>query len=402
MSCRLTDPMVALVQRVAATCMLLLLWTIGWPADAATLNDGPRVALVIGNAGYRTMPLTNPVNDARAVADALQRLGFKVIRRENASQQQMHDAVREFGDALKGGVGLFYFAGHGVQVKGSNFLIPVDAAIEREDEVPYKAFDVGLVLAKMETAKNPLNIVILDACRNNPFARGSRSATRGLAQIDAPTGSIVAFATAPGAEAADGSGANGLYTSHLLQHMATPGLKVEDVFKRTRVAVKQSSNGKQIPWESTSLEGDFYFKPPSGGVPAANAPAAASAEAEVWSLVSQSDTPSAYRAYLERYPAGAHAEEAKKRVAAAASVASDGRACNGPPCPGVALDQRLLVLGRGSADGPGQPRGAQLGIPGRARHALCASAQSGSRAARHRRGKSRRARRRRNLCHLAR
>lgn len=295
----------------------------GAAAQAASLDSGPRVALVMGNAAYRSMPLTNPVNDARAVADALDKLGFKVIRLENATQQQMADAVHQFGDALKDGVGLFYFAGHGVQVKGNNYLIPVDAAIEREDEVPYKAFDVGQVLAKMESAKNPLNIVILDACRNNPFARGSRSATTGLAQMDAPTGSIVAFATAPGAEAADGSGGNGLYTTYLLQNIATPGLKVEEVFKRTRVAVKQRSNGRQIPWESTSLEGDFYFKPPSGGAPAATGPVVV--EAEAWSLVSEANNPSAYRAYLERYPNGAHVDEARTRIARLGTVASVGR-----------------------------------------------------------------------------
>ena len=309
------------------TALLALLWVWAAQAQAATLDSGPRVALVIGNAGYRTMPLTNPVNDARAVADALDKLGFKVIRVENATQQQMFEAVREFGDALGGGVGLFYFAGHGVQVKGHNYLIPVDAAIEREDEVAFKAFDVGQVLAKLEAAKNPLNIVILDACRNNPFARGSRSAATGLAQMDAPTGSIVAFATAPGAEAADGSGGNGLYTTHLLRNMATPGLKVEDVFKRTRVAVKQDSEGRQIPWESTSLEGDFYFQPPGAG--AAAVAAAPTAEAEAWSLVSAADSASAYRAYLEKYPGGAHADEARRRAARVDAATVTAR--EGPP-----------------------------------------------------------------------
>lgn len=308
-----------------AACALLLLAFAAVAAQAAALDSGPRVALVIGNAGYRTMPLANPINDARAVADTLGKLGFKVISVNNASQKQMFEAVRQFGDGLKGGVGLFYYAGHGVQVKGRNFLIPVDAAIEREDEVPYKAFDVGLVLEKMEGAKNPLNIVILDACRNNPFVRGSRSAGGGLAQMDAPTGSIVAFATAPGAEAADGSGANGLYTSYLLKFMATPGLKVEDVFKRTRVAVKQDSAGRQIPWESTSLEGDFYFLPPAGGAAAAQAGSGPAVENELWAVISQTNSPSAYRAYLEKYPNGRYAQQAQAKVAAApvaAAVAS--------------------------------------------------------------------------------
>jgi hypothetical protein len=184
--------------------------------------------------------------------------------------------------------------------------------------VPYKAFDVGQVLEKMESAKNPLNIVILDACRNNPFARGSRSSASGLAQMDAPTGSIVAFATAPGAEAADGTAGNGLYTSHLLRNMATPGLKVEDVFKRTRVGVKQASAGRQIPWESTSLEGDFYFAQGAGGTAAAvAAPSPASLESEMWQLVAESGKPSAYRAYLEKFPNGQHAPQARSLIAQA-------------------------------------------------------------------------------------
>ena len=301
---------------MVGTCCAV--WLAAWCGQAAAasppaLDSGPRVALAIGNADYKTMPLSNPLNDARAVSAALDKLGFRVIRVENASQTQMYEAVRQFGDALKSGVGLFYYAGHGVQVKGHNHLVPVDAAIEREDEVAFRAFDVGLVLEKMEAVKNPLNIVIRDACRNNPFARSGRSATTGLAQIVAPTGSIVAFATAPGAEAADGSGKNGLYTTHLLNYMATPGLKVEDVFKRTRVAVKQDSACKQIPWESTSLEGDFYFTAPAAG--SATSVGAATLEAELWSLVGNSNSPPAYRAYLEKYPNGRYAGEARSRAA---------------------------------------------------------------------------------------
>ncbi|MGL6109935.1 MAG: caspase family protein [Rubrivivax sp.] len=289
------------------------------PAKAATL-DGPRVALVIGNSAYLKDPLPNPLNDARAIGTSLRQLGFKVIALENASHKQMNDAVRQFGDSLKGGVGLFYYAGHGVQVKGRNYLLPVDADITREDEVPYKAFDVGQVLDKLESAKNPLNIVILDACRNNPFARQSRSGGGGgLAQMDAPAGSIIAFATAPGAEAADGSTSNGLYTGQLLRYMNTPGLKVEDVFKRTRVAVKQASGGRQIPWESTSLEGDFYFAPGAG---AAASPAAANLDDELWQLVGEAGHPSAYRAYLEKFPNGKYAVQARALSVQPAPVAA--------------------------------------------------------------------------------
>jgi caspase domain-containing protein len=233
----------------------------------------PRIALVIGNGHYKQSPLANPVNDARAVARALADSGFAVTQKEDLGQREMQIALREFGDALMhGGVGLFYFAGHGVQVKGRNYLIPVDADIEREDEVAYSGVDANQVLDKMESANNRLNIVILDACRNNPFARSYRSSAAGLAQMDAPVGTLVAFSTAPGSVASDGQGENGLYTQHLLKAMREPGAKIEDVFKRVRANVRRDSKGKQIPWESTSLEGDFIFipKPP---VPASRASA---------------------------------------------------------------------------------------------------------------------------------
>jgi uncharacterized caspase-like protein len=231
---------------------------------AAAVAPEPRHALVVGNAAYSTAPLLNSVNDATAVAKVLEKAGFKVDLKLNASQKQLQDAVTSFGDKLKGGgAGLFYFAGHGVQIKGRNFLMPVGADIKREDEVPYKAVDVQQVLDKMDTAKNRVNMVILDACRDNPFARSSRSGSGGLSQMDAPIGSLLAFATSPGAVASDGKGSNGLYTQHLLANIERPGMPIEEVFKRTRLGVRLDSNGQQVPWENTSLEGDFYFFPPS-------------------------------------------------------------------------------------------------------------------------------------------
>lgn len=229
-------------------------------AFAAVPPQEPRHALVVGNAGYASAPLLNSVNDATAVAKVLEKAGFTVDLKINATQKQLQDAVSVFGDRLKaGGAGLFYFAGHGVQIKGRNFLMPVGSDIRREDEVPYKAVDVQQVLDKMETAKNRINVVILDACRDNPFARSSRSGSGGLSQVDAPIGSLVAFATAPGSVASDGSGSNGLYTQHLLANIERPGLSIEEIFKRVRLGVRLDSNGGQVPWESTSLEGDFTF-----------------------------------------------------------------------------------------------------------------------------------------------
>jgi uncharacterized caspase-like protein/TPR repeat protein len=221
-----------------------------------------RVALVIGNGAYKDAPLKNPVNDARAVGAALQQCGFQVTELENANREQMVQALRDFGGRIMGGgVGLFYYAGHGMQVRGKNYLVPVDADIATEDEVAYNTLDADAVLAKMDSAKNRLNLVILDACRNNPFGHSFRSAQQGLAQMDAPAGSYVAFATAPGRTAADGAGVNGLYTQHLLTNLRTPGLRVEDVFKRVRASVMQETKGQQVPWENSSIVGDFYFVP---------------------------------------------------------------------------------------------------------------------------------------------
>jgi tetratricopeptide (TPR) repeat protein len=226
-------------------------------APAATEK---RVALVIGNGRYETGPLRNPVNDANLVAATLRELGFEVISRTDVNLQQMGAAVREFSRKINNGsIGLFYYAGHGMQSAGRNFLIPVGAQIEAEGDVVLEALDLNSVLEQMGRANNRLNIVILDACRNNPFARSFRSGTQGLAQVNAPAGTFIAYATAPGQTASDGKGQNGLYTQELMANMRTPGLPIEEVFKRVRVQVRQKSNGLQVPWDASSLEGSFSF-----------------------------------------------------------------------------------------------------------------------------------------------
>jgi uncharacterized caspase-like protein len=223
-----------------------------------------RVALVIGNGAYTSAPpLKNPPNDARDMAANLKTLGFEVSSGVNVSQREMKRLIREFGQKLKaGGNGLFYYAGHGVQARGRNYIIPIDADIQSEADVEDSGVDVGLVLNYMDDAQNGLNIVILDACRNNPFARSFRSASDGLAQVDAPSGTLIAYATAPGRVAADGVGANGLYTSELLKAMRLPGLSATDMFMRVRAEVMKKTGNKQVPWEASSLVGSFYF---SGG-----------------------------------------------------------------------------------------------------------------------------------------
>jgi uncharacterized caspase-like protein len=246
--------------RQAAVLAVLLSATL----PAALLAQAERrVALIIGNGAYENVgPLRNPVNDARAMAQTLSRMGFEVLLRENRNEDQVKQDIREWGRMLdENSVALFYYSGHGIQVKGENYVVPVDAQIASEEEVEYSAVNVGFVTAQMERARSRVNIVFLDACRNNPFARSFRSASQGLAMVNAPAGTFIAYATAPGDVASDGtaSAGNGLYTQQLLRYLSTPGLPIEQMHKQVRIAVSQASNGDQVPWESSSIMGDFYF-----------------------------------------------------------------------------------------------------------------------------------------------
>lgn len=249
--------------------LLLLAFLVCSPqGSAANPGQEPRTALLIGNGDYKETPLKNPVNDVNDLAEALKKCGFSVNKLINADRRGMRDAIRAFGRKLNtgGGVGLFFYAGHGMQVKGENYLVPVGARVFAEDEVVDECVRASAVLRKMETAGNRLNIIILDACRNSPFDRRFRSARRGLAEMDAPRGSIITYATAPGSMAADsdGSGGNGLYTSKLLRHILTPGLEIGLLFRKVRADVINASNSRQVPWESSSLTGEFYFVQSSG------------------------------------------------------------------------------------------------------------------------------------------
>jgi formylglycine-generating enzyme required for sulfatase activity len=232
-----------------------------------------RTALVIGNGNYEQGPLRNAANDARAVGNTLKGLGFDVTLHLDLNLRQMDEAVRAFGRKIKDGeIGLFYFAGHGVQVDGVNYLAPVGVRVEKEQDVKFQMLDIGRVTAEMEAAKNSLNVLILDACRNNPFTRAFRSLNQGLAPIYAPSGTYIAFATAPGKTASDGKGENGLYTQELLGNLKQPGLRLEDIFIRTRVAVKKKSNGLQVPWENGALESVVVLNDKGAADPTAAAP----------------------------------------------------------------------------------------------------------------------------------
>ena len=276
-----------------------------------------RIALVIGNAAYRIDPLDNPVNDARLLAQSLKQSGFAVSLQENLDRRGLVNALRDFGNRLgENTIALLYYAGHGLQLRDRNYLIPVDAEIRSEDEIPIAGVDLGFMLGRMSTARSRINIVILDACRNNPFAGKGGPSAQGLAQMDAPVGTLLAYATAPGKLAADGSGANSLYATQLARHLLTPGLPVEHVFKRVREGVVRESREQQVPWESSSLQGEFAFVPGVAAPREAAADLEAAGELAFWNSIHTSTRADEFRAYLRQYPSGRFAALAQTRVAA--------------------------------------------------------------------------------------
>jgi uncharacterized caspase-like protein len=320
------------------------------PGVAASLPllAAPRRALVIGNSSYSFGPLKNPANDARAIGEELRRSGFEVTTGLDLPRKEMLAAIRAYAEALTTAkaVGVFYFAGHGVQLAWRNYLLPTDAQIARVEDIEARCVDVNAVIEGIAKAANPMNVVILDACRENPFA-GVRLDQKGLSQLDAPPATLLAYATAPGNLASDGEGANGLYTEQLLKELKVPEARIEDVFKRVRLTVRRRSNGQQIPWESTSLEEDFWFLPPKDQLRLAQEQAARirkardaaererllqaererrerleadreeamakayEAELALWEKVAGAKQPGPIEDYLRRYPSGNFAELAQ-------------------------------------------------------------------------------------------
>ncbi len=311
-----------------------------------TGGDGQkRIALVIGNGAYQhagTLP--NPSNDATAVAKALRGLGFEVIGGEkdgiNLTQERMESLIVEFGARLAAtkGVGLFYYAGHGVQSGGVNYLIPVDADIPDESRIKYKAVSLGYVLDEMATARNDFNLVILDACRNNPFARSWRSNrdigdNKGLVNSNPPRGTLVLYATEPGSVSSDGAGSNSPFTTAFLKQINTPNLELDPLIKAVARDVQTATKQKQSPWKEGLYSGDFYFKlttqsettvtsqivsvPKPTPLPTPTPVAAIqgiNVEESYWQIISNSNTQSGYENYLAEYPKGKHATEANDRI----------------------------------------------------------------------------------------
>ena len=284
-----------------------------------------RIALVIGNSSYKSAPLLNPINDAALMTRALEETGFTVTTIIDANQKTMKRALIEFGRKLRksDAVGLFYYAGHGVQVKGENYLIPLGINIQDEAEVEIEAINVNSFLGTMERSSNSINIVILDACRNNPFNRSFRSATSGLAEVSAPQGSYIAYATAPGQVAYDGDLANSPYTMALTKAMTTPNLTIEQVFKRARREVLLKTKDRQTPWENSSIIGDFYFKrslqlaqtnAQSTYAPPALVIDDTTIELAFWDTNKEENHRSLFKSYLEAYPKEKFSVDAIKKA----------------------------------------------------------------------------------------
>jgi hypothetical protein len=245
-----------------ATLALLVLVVL---ASSEAGAEG-RVALVIGNGAYEGLErLRNPASDARLMTRTLRAAKFDVVEHLDADDRVMKRAIQDFGRRIAGAgrdtVSIFYYAGHGLQVNGLNYLIPTKARIQREGDVEIEAVEAGLALRQMEDAGSRVNIVILDACRNNPLPRGFRSLSRGLATVNAPQGSLIAYSTAPGSVSVDGEGVNSPYTQALAAALLEPGLTAEEVFRQVRVRVLKATRGQQVPWETSSLTGAFYFSP---------------------------------------------------------------------------------------------------------------------------------------------
>jgi hypothetical protein len=306
-----------------------------------------RIALVIGNSSYRSASvLPNPENDAKAMTELLNTAGFEVVSARDLSQAEMRVTIGDFAArvAAKGPdtVAVVFYAGHGVQIDGENFLVPVDAQVERESDVPLQAVRLADLMNALAAVPSKNRIVMLDACRNNPFSEINKTTGRGLAIVDAPTGSIVAYATSPGAVAEDGAGLNSPFTTAMLTVAREPGVPIEQAFKRVRLAVHQATEGRQTPWESSSLTGEFFFFPDQGGGAAAGqggGKAGAKSVAawrqqltklkapDAYELVIREDVVEAYEAFLGLYgepPFGARVrallERRKEMVAWYAAV----------------------------------------------------------------------------------
>ncbi|MFA4970117.1 MAG: caspase family protein [Sulfuritalea sp.] len=287
-----------------------------WAANPSP--DPSRLALIIGNAAYQGAPLDNPLNDAKAVGGLFAQAGFTVDSRLNATRADMMAAIERFGTAAKRSetkLVVFYYAGHGAQLDWRNYLLPVDAVVKKPEDMKQRCVDMSLLLGQLSAAKDKTFIIILDACRNNPFGTDFRPEHKGLSQFDAPVGSLLAYATSPGNVASDGSGANGLYTENLVRELSQRGTRIEDALKRVRLNVRLASHGEQIPWETTSLEGDvFIFDEGRKKLSETELEKLVEADVAEWARIKSSKKIDDWVAYLRNFPNGRFAEIAQMRL----------------------------------------------------------------------------------------
>lgn len=288
-----------------------------WAANPA--SDPSRLALIIGNSSYRDAPLLNPANDAKAVGALFTRAGFSVDSRLNATRVDMMAAIERFGTAAKRPetrLVVFYYAGHGAQLDWRNYLLPVDAVVQKQEDMKQRCVDLSLLLGQLSAAKDKTFVVILDACRNNPFGSAYRPEQKGLSQFDAPVGSLLAYATAPGNVASDGEGQNGLYTENLVRELGRRDTRIEDALKRVRLNVRLASHGEQIPWETTSLESDvFIFSEGQKKLSESELEQLVEADVTEWARIKSSKKIDDWVSYLRSFPNGRFAEIAQMRLA---------------------------------------------------------------------------------------
>jgi hypothetical protein len=321
--------------RIFCILAAVLVWAL--PAHAER-----RVALVIGNSAYEHVPqLANPKNDAADMAKKLQDLGFDVVVGEDLDLMAMRKTARDFIAKLDSAdISLFFYAGHGLQVNGSNYMAPVDAKLASYDDLEFEAMPMDLILSSMER-KTKVNLVFLDACRDNPLAEnlarsmGTRSSAvgRGLAKLGSGVGSLIAFATQPGNVALDGNGRNSPFTTALLKHLGTPGQSVTDDLIQVRKEVLDATEGKQVPWDNSSLTGPVILKdkpkeePKIEPAPAPEAKVPQQADNAVelayWDSVKDSEDKSFFEAYLSRWPQGTFADIAKLKIASLERMAKE-------------------------------------------------------------------------------
>lgn len=290
------------------------------------VSSEERVALVIGNSNYDNVPLRNPVNDADLMTKTLINVGFKVTKVIDANRRVMKRALIDHSRRLResDAVGLVYYAGHGVQINGENYLIPVKANLEDESEVPIEGINVNEFLLTTRRTANHLSIIILDACRDNPFGGSFRSSVNGMAEVSAPSGTFVAYAAAPGQLALDGKGKNSPYVTALANAMVQPGLTIEQVFKQTRRDVLAVTNNKQTPWDNSSIVREFFFN--TGLDPEAEKLAQKTVtdappiddhsvlELEYWNMIKNENDPSLIKSFIEQFPRGLLADLARKKL----------------------------------------------------------------------------------------